>query len=375
MTDRYQRLIHQLRTLMDLSALVNSTLDSSEIERRSVEAAARLVDAERGSLLLLDPDTGDLCFEVALGDADGTLKEIRLLKGQGIAGWVAEQGEGVIIHDVQHDPRFFKDPDAKGEFVTRDMICAPVLSRNCVVGVLQAINKIHGEFEENDLEMLTALGHQVAVAVENARLYRELKEAFYETAEALANTIEKRDPYTGGHTRRVMEYSLTIGAKMGLDDAELEDLRLAAILHDIGKIGVPDCVLQKPGRLDDDEFATMRGHAQTAADILSSVHRLAGIVPAVRAHHERPDGKGYPDGLRGDDIPFAARIIAVADTFDAMVTDRPYRKGLPLDVAADELRKWKGQQFDERCVEAFLSCVEAFSMPMDDDTLFTAEGA
>lgn len=351
------RLVRQLEELMELSALVNSTLDTAVVRRRAVEAATRLVDAERGSLLLVEPESGELVFEVALGD-EAVFGEARLARGEGIAGWVAETGDAAIVHDVRSDPRFCGGLDERSEFVTRDMVCVPVTSRGRVIGVLQAINRRDGSFDERDAELLTVLGHQVAIAIENAGLYSDLKETFYETAAALAETVDKRDPYTGGHTRRVMEYSVAIGERMGLSDTEMDTLRLSAILHDVGKVGVPDAILQKPGRLDDDEWTVMAGHAEAAADILGHVTRLRDALPGVRWHHERLDGTGYPDRLQGDAVPVLARIIAVADAFDAMTTTRAYSTARSPEAAIAELRRCAGTQFDPRAVEAMNDSLE-----------------
>ncbi len=349
--------LKQLTTLMEMASLVNSTLDTHEIRKRAIEAATALLGAEAGSLLLVDQETGELFFEVALGEKGDKLKEIRLKRGQGIAGWVVEKGEPVIVHDVSSDPRFFKGADKKSTFVTKDLVCVPVRTRGKTLGVLQAINRREGKFDQEDLQILSALADQVAVAIENANLYEELKEAFYGTAEALADTIEKRDPYTGGHTKRVMDYSVATGRRMGLGKKEIERLRLAAILHDIGKIGVRDDVLLKQDRLDKEELEKMNMHSAYGAEILSHIRQLGDIIPGVRGHHEKIDGTGYPDGLRGDGIPLSARIIAVADTFDAMTTDRPYRKGLSVETALGELKKHSGTQFDGGVVEAFFRTV------------------
>ncbi len=339
--------------MIELSALVNSTLDTREIRERAIEAATTLADAEAGSLLLVDRETGDLFFEVAVGGKGESLKQIRLARGQGIAGNVAETGKAVIINDTQSDPRFFKEADAKSAFRTRNMVCVPLKTKGKVIGVLETINK-RGLFDDEDCRILSALANQVAIAVENANLYRELRDAFHDTAQALAETIEKRDPYTGGHTQRVMKYSLAIGKMMGLTEKEIEELKLAAILHDIGKIGIRDSILLKKGRLDKDELDAMSRHAEFGSEILLHVKQLKGVIPGVRGHHERYDGAGYPDCLRGEDIPIIARIIAVADTFDAMTTDRPYRKGLSVSAAVSELRTCSGTQFDGAVVEAFV---------------------
>jgi len=344
----------QLNTLMELSALINSSLDVAEIRKRTIEAAVRLVDAETGSLLFLDDETGDLYFDVALGEKGESIKTIRLKRGQGIAGWVAEHQEPVIINDVRNDTRFFKDADKKSEFETRAMVCLPVRLKDKLVGVLEAINKRQGLFDSEDRELLTALSNQVAVAIENARLYDELKETFYATVHTLAETIEKRDPYTGGHTKRVMEYSLAIGKAMGLSQKDMMDLRLSAILHDIGKIGIRDNILLKNERLTFEEYNAIMMHAVYGAEILTHIRQLKDIIPGVKWHHEKYDGSGYPEGLKGETIPAIARIIAVADTFDAMTTDRPYRKGLSVEAALEELRRYAGTQFDPDAVNAFI---------------------
>ncbi len=352
------RKLSQLRVLLDLSFLINSTLDIREIRNRATEAAKQLLDTEVASLLLVDQESRELFFEVALGEAGRAVREVRLKMGQGIAGWVAEQGEPAVIHDVYRDPRFFKDVDSKSSFVTRNMISVPVKSKDKILGVLQAINKLDGIFDEEDLEWLQILSNQVAVAIENAGLYEELRETFLGTVMSLADSLDKRDAYTGGHTRRVKAYSLAIGRRLGLQPQELEGLQLSAVLHDIGKIGVRDSILLKNCRLDVDELRSMQQHANHGAEILSHVKSLQGVVSAVKGHHENFDGTGYPDRLRGEDIPLFARIILVADSFDAMTSDRSYRKALSFDTAFAELNKFSGTQFDPAVVNAFIRAYE-----------------
>ncbi|MRR34289.1 HD domain-containing protein [bacterium] len=348
----------RLYELMELSALINSTLDGREIRTRAMEAAKRLVNAETASLLLVDQETQELFFEVALGEQGSLLKEIRLKFGQGIAGWVALNGEPLIIGDAYADPRFYRNADEKSSFVTRDMICVPVRFRERILGVLEVINKREGRFGDDDLRLLLALSNQVAIAVENSNLYERLREAFFGTALSLADSLEKRDPYTGGHTQRVRHYSVAIGGLLGLDRAEMEILTLAAILHDIGKIGVRDNVLLKEGKLDEDEFDSMVRHSRYGAEILAHVKGLQPVMAGVKGHHEKYDGSGYPDRLAGDEIPLAARIIAVADSFDAMTTDRPYSKALTFEEALAELRCCSGRQFDPDVVRAFIRARE-----------------
>jgi putative nucleotidyltransferase with HDIG domain len=208
-------------------------------------------------------------------------------------------------------------------------------------------------FSAGDTRRMQLFAGPLAHALENARLYAAQQRLFVETVTALAEAVEKRDPYTGGHLHRVVAYSLLLGRELGLDAEALESLALGATLHDIGKIGVPDQVLLKPAKLNDEEAAAMRRHPQDGAEIVSRIESLHEILPIVRSHHERIDGKGYPDGLAGDDIPLAARIVAVADTFDAMTTSRPYRTALAHEIAAQEITKHAGVQHCATVVAVF----------------------
>lgn len=352
--------IKQFSTLHEVGSLLISTLEHDVVRHRAMEAITKLMRAEAGSLLLVDEDAGELYFEVALGEKGDHLKEVRLKIGEGIAGWVAENGEPLIINDVARDPRFQARVDRKSEFTTKNMICVPVKIKGRTIGVLQAINRLGaGEFTEPDLRVFQLFSNQVAIALDNARLYEEIKDTFHATSAALAEAIEKRDPYTGGHTKRVLAYCLAIASRLGLGPEEMETLRLSAVLHDIGKIGVEDRVLRKEAPLDESEAGAMKLHPIVGAEIMKHVPRLKDVVPGMLYHHERFDGLGYPDGLKGEEIPLIARIISVADTFDAMTTTRPYRKGLPVKVAFDELKRFSGIQFDGTVVDAFLDAFEA----------------
>ncbi|MBI5049235.1 MAG: GAF domain-containing protein [Deltaproteobacteria bacterium] len=353
------RSVRQFATLADLGTLLNSTLDPAVIRRRAMESVTRLMNAEVGSLLLVDYEKKELYFEVALGEKGDKVKEIRLKMGEGIAGWVADHGEPLLIHDVKKDKRFYKSADTKTDFVTKNMLCVPVKVKEKIIGVLQAINKKEEVFTEDDMKLFQLFSDQVAIALDNARLYEEIRETFFATAEALAEAIEKRDPYTGGHTKRVVYYSLAAARYLNLSSKELEFLKLSAILHDIGKIGVEDRVLKKPGKLDGEEAELMKMHPLMGADIMRHIKQLKDLIPGMIHHHERPDGSGYPDGLKDRDIPMIARIISVADTYDAMTTDRPYRKGLSHQTAIDEIKKETGTQFDRDVALAFVKAFEA----------------
>jgi HD-GYP domain-containing protein (c-di-GMP phosphodiesterase class II) len=347
-------------TQMELSIVLNSSLNQRQVRKRAIEAVAKLLDAEVGSLLLVDEKTKDLFFEVALGEKEEQVKQMRLKMGEGIAGWVAANNQPALINDVQNDPRYFRRAQTITDFITRNMVCVPVRAKGRVIGVLQGINKKDGGFfSEEDLENAWTLSHQVAIALENAHLYAELRETFLNTAEALASAVEKRDPYTGGHIKRVVEYSMSIARYMAPPLTDVEDLRLAAVLHDIGKIGIKDSVLLKEARLDQEEIAHMREHPLVGEDILMHIEQMKGVRKILRAHHERWDGKGYPDGLKGDAIPIHARIISIADTFDAITTDRPYRKAADWKTAVDEIKRCSGREYDPLLVKAFMEACQA----------------
>jgi HD-GYP domain-containing protein (c-di-GMP phosphodiesterase class II) len=249
------------------------------------------------------------------------------------------------------------------------MLCVPLKAKDKTIGVLQAINKLPQapgrvsqhhwpDFYGEDIRLLETLGHQVAIAIENSQLYANLKKSFYDTVEALAEAIEKKDRYTGGHTKRVVYYCVCICKYMKELAPELQErIRLGAILHDVGKIGIEDKILKKQSQLEKEEWSVMQTHPELGYDIMSRVEGLRDVIGGMRYHHERWDGKGYPLGLKGEEIPLIARIISVADTYDAMVSTRPYRKGLDPKLAFDEILKNSGTQFDPAVVQAF---VEAF---------------
>ena len=352
---RIEDKVERLALLSHLSQILNSTLDHKEIRRRAMEAATQLMKAEVGSLLLVDEEERQLYFEVALGDREKEIKTISLNFGEGIAGWVAQHGKPLIVNAPGKDRRFFKGVDERTEFKTRNIICVPVKVKKKIIGVLEAINKKGKKgFDKEDLSLLTSLADQVAIALDNSRLYQELEEMFFQTADSLADAIEQRDPYTGGHTQRVTLYSQAIAKYLQLKPLERKWLKITSVLHDIGKIGIEDHILKKPTRLSPKEFDLIKHHSDIGAKIIEHIRQLKEIVPGVKYHHEQINGKGYPDGLRGKDIPILAKIVAVADTYDAMTTDRPYRKAMEKEAAIEELKRCSGTQLDKEVVEAFI---------------------
>ncbi len=360
------RKVQQLENLANFSAILNSSLETDDIRNKSLEASCALLQCETATLMLVDEKQKHLTFETALGASGASLKKelVHLpINDDSIAGHVALSGRSMLINDVAANPYHFKRADQTSHFVTRNMICVPVSAKGKVIGILQCLNKLlevdQGKFTSDDVNLLEGLSYQVGIAIENATLYNKLRTTFLQTAEAMAGAIEAKDRYTGGHTKRVLHYSMAIAQYLDLTEAEREQLRLAAILHDIGKIGIDDKILKKQYALNDEEYEIMKRHPAIGNDILSQVDGLKEVCDAMRFHHERPDGKGYPYGLKGDEIPLSASVISVADTFDAMVSTRPYRKGLDPKIAYDEIVKYSGTQFDTRVVEAFKKSFES----------------
>jgi len=271
--------------------------------------------------------------------------------GEGIAGAVAQSGEPVLVEDIREDPRFHQHED--WGYATRSVVCVPLMYNTEILGVISATDKrTGGTFGQDDLAVLSTLASQVAPAIENARLYAELEESAFSTVRALVAGLEAKDAYLSGHARRVTNYSTAIGKTLGLDGEELSTLQRAAQLHDVGKLGVPDDILRKPAALTASEYEIIKQHPAVGAQIVSPLTFLSDVRPVIRDHHERPDGRGYPAGLSGQEIHPLARIISVADALDAMTSPRPYRPAKPLNEARAEVLSLAGEQFDRDAAEA-----------------------
>lgn len=345
----------EITLLYDMVEKVSSCLDTKEIARLVIEEARRVIKLSSVSVLLLNKQADALELIGEYGHEQEVTSTVS--RGVGIAGNVWASGRAEIVNDVNSDPRF-----VEGAVALSSLMCAPLKAKDMVVGVIKLGNDQPITYTAEDLKLFTTLASLAAVAIENAGLYEQLKEAFYTTVYTLAETIEKRDPYTGNHTKRVMEYSLALGKTLGLMEEDMARLQLGAVLHDIGKIGVKDSVLLKESSLTDEEFEQIKMHPVYGEEIISRISQLKSAIPGVKHHHEKFNGRGYPDGLKGDEIDITARIIAVADSFDAMTSNRPYRSGLSLDEAFEELRKYSGSQFDPAIVDAFFAAdvMEAF---------------
>jgi response regulator RpfG family c-di-GMP phosphodiesterase len=348
LTDETLERYRELSFLFALGEKVALCFDVREVAQLCMDETVNIFGAPDMFVMLANDKTSLMEVVAATGAVNP-----RELPGI-FAPWISESallaGRAEVVNDVPSGAG-----RGNGPLTVHSFVYAPLKVKNKTNGVVFIYSTKPRTFTSGDLKLLNTIASQVAVAIESARLFEKLQETFFTTVHALAETIEKRDPYTGNHTRRVMEYSLAIGGHMGLDNTRMKWLKLSAVLHDIGKIGVRDNVLLKEGRLTDEEFKEMQKHNIYGSEILKHVEHLRDVLPGVRHHHERFDGKGYPDGIDGEAIDIQARIISVADAFDAMTTNRPYRKGLSLETAFDELRKHSGTQFDPAVVDAFIA--------------------
>ena len=344
---------NQLEQVLAVSTMLNSSLEEDKVRQHAMNAARTLVNCEATSLLLVNDATGGLYFDVAIGDQGERVKTIELKKGQGIAGWVAENREPIVIKDAQNDPRLFRQADMSSGFKTRNMLCVPVLVRNKLIGVLQALNKQQDTFNKMDCRVLISLAGQIGVALDNARLYHALNDTFHAVIQVLIDAIEKRDPYASGHAKRVSMYSVAIGRELGLDKGQLVNLKLAALLHDVGMMSMSDDMLHNRGTGKLKEKQVVKKHLELGTELLASVKPLSHLLPIIKYHHEQYDGSG-PYRLAGEKIPLLARIIVIADSLDSMLNDRPYGMCVGYDAALLELERGAGRKYDPKIVKQFV---------------------
>jgi len=316
-----------------------------------VEITVKALDAKTGVLMLLDEKNQELYVKAASGFKD-TLKNMRIKVGEQVPGWVAKNKTPLLI------PRLHKIEEEQEDPFAPPLLSVPLKYQDKVVGVLGVSGKLGGEnFGEDELLIVSNLASQTAIAVENERLNRDVEDTYLQTISALAIAVEARDTYSRGHLDRVSQLAVRTAQKLGLDEQAIKDIKDAAELHDVGKIGISDDILKKATPLSAEETRIMNKHPIIGEAIIRPVRRLSGLCEIVKHHHEWLDGSGYPDGLKGDEISMGAKILCVVDSYDAMTTDRPYRKAMSADEAKAELNKYIGIRYDARVVEAFLSLI------------------
>jgi HD-GYP domain-containing protein (c-di-GMP phosphodiesterase class II) len=357
----------ELETLLEASKAMASTMELGEVlgqlaQRAAVSLGAKSCliyeyDEERDVTILrstFSPAGGDQDTENRVGTEYDLTKYPSdrdvILRGEVVEEHISDQEMGADVRASME------------EWGEAACLTVPLVFRGRSLGIMELIEtERERRFTGGEIRLARALAEQAAIALNNARLYRRSKEyaarlesSYLETVTALAAAMEAKDHYTAEHADMLATMAVSVGRKLGLTESELRDLQYASVLHDIGKIGIPGNILNKPDRLTDDEFAVMAEHTIIGERIISAIDYLAPIGKAIRAAHERWDGRGYPDGLSGDAIPRPARILFVCDAFHAMTSDRPYRKAMPAEEALAELRRNSGAQFDPDVVEAFL---------------------
>lgn len=378
--NRMQQKVVELTTLHKLGMAINSSLDLKNVISQIINNIISIFDADIASLMLWDDTQDHLRVIAHHGLPENYLKDLTFRPGEGVAGKVAQKGVPMIVINT-HLENDYKKHNILHDNVPKSLICAPIFVKKRVEGVICCEKKLCGitgiPFTNENLELLTTMSCHAAVAIENANLYNDLMRVYLETIQSLATALDAKDSYTHGHSRRVTALALAIAAEMRLSENEVNKLRHAALLHDIGKIGIAENILQKPSKLSDDEFTSIKNHPVMGAKILESVEFLQSVCMQIKHHHEKFDGTGYPAGLKGDKIPLGSRIITIADTYDAMTSTRPYRQGLSHEVAVNEIKRCSGTQFDPEIVDAFLAisnlCPKIVECP-DYENIITISG-
>ena len=338
------RQLEELEALQEIGHSLNSSVNMAQTLEKVLQCASSLLKAQSVAILLKEEGSPYMHIRASCGLDPQTVAQTRIKLGEHVPGRVALNGQSLSLPP---------SVDTQGQ-EREAALCVPLNVDHKVIGVLSIRAKAGGSpFNSDDLHLAHRLASMSAAALENADLHQRLRQLLLESITALANAIDARDPYTHGHSERVAKLAVAVGERLNFTEQEIWDLRHAALLHDIGKIRVPDEILNKPQALDDAEYAEMQRHTIYGAAIMRPVQSFRHLAPSILHHHERYDGQGYPEHLQGEEIPLAARIISLVDSFDAMVTDRPYRKGMEPRQALEIICAQSGRQFDPRLVEVF----------------------
>ena len=324
-----------------------------ELLRSILSDTVAALNAQRGSIILVDPLTGELVLKASVAPKLNPRIQVRSFS-KTLVNRCFDQGESLLCVDVNLDESLVLARSVRHGAMA-SIICALLRTPRKRIGILHLDRGfLDDSFSDNDLYYADAIAASVAVGIETAQLVEQQREQFIQTVSTLACAVEMKDQYTGDHTKRVTDYSLLLAEELKLSPNEKHQIQIGTPLHDIGKIGIDDAILRKPGKLTTDEFEHMKTHTTKGATMLDSMMHLTPMIPIVRHHHERWDGTGYPDHLVQEQTPLIARIVSVADAFDAMTSNRPYRPAMPADRAFLELVGKAGTHFDPNCVNAFM---------------------
>lgn len=352
------RLLHkELDTVFEISNSIISFPNLEEVLQLTTRLVASVMALKACTIRLLDPQKRILLPGASFGFPSDYLEKTPLHLGEGVSGLAAKLQKEVIVENVLRDPRVLY-PQQLVQQGFRAVMVAPILFYEEVLGTMAVYSEHPRPFALNERLLLSTFAAQAALAIKNTQLHEQGRLNYLDTINAFVLTMEARHSYTRGHAERVTRYALELGRELHLREEELGMIRWLGKLHDVGKIAVPDRILDKPGKLTVAERAQIELHPSRGAEMLEPLKFLHKGLAIVKNHHERYDGTGYPDGLTGEGIPLLARIIAIADAFDAMTTDRSYRKAMGISEAITELRKQRGTQFDPHLCDLFLASIE-----------------
>ena len=341
---KYLSTVHKVSDILSRAAGVEALFDAI------LSAILEVTGGDRAAILMRNQETGQVDL-VAVRTRDGQAPgEVKVSRS--VVNDVLEKGVSSFTEDAMADDRYHGESIVRQRI--RSVMCAPMRTTDEILGVLYVDSRMAREFSEAELELLAAVGNQSGIALHRARLVAEVERLFLDVMKAIASMIDAKDGYTHKHSERVAAFGVRLARHLGFDADSRAVVELSGLLHDLGKIGVPDAILNKPGQLTDSEFKEMRLHPIHGARILSNIQsqKVVSLLPGVKYHHERWDGKGYPEGLKGEEIPLLGRVLGVADFLDALTSDRAYRKGLPLEEALQMVRDLEGQAFDPAVVKA-----------------------
>jgi putative nucleotidyltransferase with HDIG domain len=364
-----EKAVARLSTLYKVGLAINSTMVPDKLFDMIVTNTVDTLNAKIGYIIIYDADRQLLKVSNLLGHTPQTRGEVFIpMKPSSVSTWVIEHCKPLLISDINEAPQF--DRFSALGYERKTLICAPLIVKDEIIGTITVVNKNDKSVYTNEeLELLTTIAAQASIAIQNAKLYDEQQKTYMNTIHALVSAIEASDSYTRGHSERVTRYSLALAQRLGIPQDRMKVIERAAILHDIGKIGIDLTLLHKEGRLTTDDIIDLQQHPLIGMKILEPIEFLGDVRLCIGQHHERYDGQGYPNNIPADGLLLESRILAIADSFDAMTTDRPYRKALALEVALKELTDNAGTQFDPMIVPHFIELIETGEFPFLATTL------
>jgi hypothetical protein len=347
---KLDELLSMLLSLQERGVSQSGAVSREDFGQAVLESACQLMKCSRGSVMMFDESAGCLKI-VAVKAPSPNAHSLSFKPGEGVAGKAFQTGQAIYVANPQNDPRYVKGAPTD----TQPFISIPLLVKSKPIGVLN----LHADgavepFNDYNVKFLNILAGEAAVMLHNLDLFDRLETFYLEMVKTLARAVDSKDQYTHEHSDRASARARRLAAEMQLPDQMARYIEYAALLHDIGKIGIDEAILLKPGKLTPEEYEQMKKHPVIGHQILAPVKFLGPVAQMVLYHQEWFDGRGYPEGLKGEAIPLGARMVAVIDAWDAMTSDRPYRKALSRETAIGELRKHAGTQFDPKVVESFL---------------------